>query len=128
MQLEDYFTIEKFEHCERIRVQGTRVAIDHIIEDYQQGMSPETIAVNYPTVTLEQVFATLTYYLHNKPEVDAYLQRGREHGERLYQEYLKRERPEVVKRLIALRNQPEVLQQLLAERRRQAERQQTEQP
>ncbi len=103
MQLEDYF---EFDDCDRIRVKGTRIGIEIIIRDYLEGYLPEQIVNNYRrSLNLEQVFATLTYYLHNKAEVDAYIQRGEAAAEANYQEYLKQERPEVVKRLLALRAQ-----------------------
>ena len=35
--------------------------------------SPETIANTYPSLTLEQVYATILYYLHNKEAVSKYL-------------------------------------------------------
>ena len=38
--------------------------------------SPQEIAENYPTVTLEQVNVAIDYYLHNKAAVDDYIRRG----------------------------------------------------
>jgi|SRR4051794_15264070 len=73
MQLADYFD---FLAPSDIRVRGTRVGIETILEDYLQGGLPaERIAARYRTLTLEQVYATLTYYWRNKEAVDAYLQR-----------------------------------------------------
>ncbi|MBY0525792.1 MAG: DUF433 domain-containing protein [Gemmataceae bacterium] len=108
MQLEDYFEFEKFEteygEVERIRVKGTRIAIEIIIQDYLGGSLPEQIVANYRrSLSLEQVFATLTYYLHNKAAVDSYIEHGDAIGEAYYQEHLRKEPPEVVKRLRALR-------------------------
>jgi uncharacterized protein (DUF433 family) len=60
MQLEDYFDFEQTPHGERIRIKGTRVRIEVIIDAYLNGMCPEKISGQYPTVNLEQVFATLT--------------------------------------------------------------------
>src|SRR5437868_5563278 len=72
MQLEDYFD---FLAPNDIRVLGTRVGLETILEDYlESGMTAERIAGRYPTLTLEQVYATLTYYWRNKEAVDAYLQ------------------------------------------------------
>jgi uncharacterized protein (DUF433 family) len=103
MQLDEYF---EFEACDRIRVKGTRIPIEIIVEEYQNGASPEEILRDYyPALNLEQVYATLTYYLHNKEQVEAYILRTLEADEAAYQEYLKQERPDVVKRLIALREQ-----------------------
>ncbi len=100
MQLEDYFEFEKFPTCDRIRIKGTRISIEHILEPYLEGESPERIFQNYRRIlTLEQVYATITYYLQNKNEITPYLQRARAADEIAYQEHLKKEPPEVVKRL-----------------------------
>ena len=81
MQLEDYFEFEKFDSpfgpFERIRIKGHRIAIDNVLEFYNQGVPAEEIVeTHYPSLTLEEVFATLTYYLHNREAVDAYIRRG----------------------------------------------------
>jgi uncharacterized protein (DUF433 family) len=72
MQLEDYFS---FLAPDDIRVKGTRIGIETILTDYLElGLFAEQIAARYPSLTIEQVYATLTYYWHNRPQVDAYLQ------------------------------------------------------
>lgn len=58
---------------EAIRIAGTRVGIETVVRDYLQGASPEEIVLNYPTLTLEQVYATITYYLTNQDTVLAYI-------------------------------------------------------
>lgn len=78
MTLNDYF---EFLDIDDIRIKGTRVGIETILEDYLNAASPEEIAVRYPTVTLEQVYATITYYLRNKNKIDQYLERWRIHAE-----------------------------------------------
>ena len=71
MQLEDYFD---FLAEDDIRLKGTRVGIETVLYDYiHRERSPETIASTYPTITLEQVYATILYYLHNKEAVSKYL-------------------------------------------------------
>lgn len=73
MQLTDYFN---FLAPNDIRVKGTRVGIETILTDYLElGLFAEQIAARYQTLTLEQVYATLTYYWHNRQAVDEYLQR-----------------------------------------------------
>ncbi|PKO21408.1 MAG: hypothetical protein CVU38_14915 [Chloroflexi bacterium HGW-Chloroflexi-1] len=71
MQLEDYFS------ClapDDIRVKGTRVGIETILTDYLElGLFAEQIAARYPTLSVEQVYATLTCYWHNRSQVNAYL-------------------------------------------------------
>lgn len=108
MQLEDYFEYEKNERYERIRFKGTRVGLEHLLEPYLGGASAERVYQSYHHVlSLEQVYAALAYYLHNKQDVDAYLERVRAAGEAAYQEYLKQEPSPVAKRLRALAQQRE---------------------
>lgn len=57
------------------RVGQTRVMLDSVIAAFHQGHSAETIAQQYPALTLEEIYGTITYYLANKAEVDEYLRR-----------------------------------------------------
>ncbi|MBM4461169.1 MAG: DUF433 domain-containing protein [Chloroflexi bacterium] len=84
MELEHYFT---FLDADDIRVKGTRVGIETVLDDYLNGASPEEIAARYRSLTLEQVYATITYYLHNKAAVDAYLARWRAYCDSAFQEW-----------------------------------------
>lgn len=107
MQLEEYFEFEKcetqFGEIDRIRFKSRRISIEHILEPYLKGESAERIYYNYRhALTLEQVYAAITFYLNRKTEIDAYLERGRELEDKLYQEYLKEEPDEVGKRMRAL--------------------------
>lgn len=95
MQLEDYFEFEMLDTkhgvAERIRIKGHRISIENLIEPYNAGVAPEVIARDYhPSLTLEQVYATITYYLHNKTVVDAYIERGEKVADAYYQEYLQK--------------------------------------
>ncbi|MFQ5813278.1 MAG: DUF433 domain-containing protein [Anaerolineae bacterium] len=80
MRLEDYFD---FLAPNDIRVKGTRVGIETILFDYLDlGLFAEQIAARYRTLSLEQVYATLTYYWHNREQVEAYLRAVDEETER----------------------------------------------
>ena len=80
MRLEDYFD---FLAPNDIRVKGTRVGIEIILFDYLElGLFPEQIAARYRTLSLEQVYATLTYYWRNREQMDAYLRSVDEEIER----------------------------------------------
>jgi uncharacterized protein (DUF433 family) len=83
MDLKAYF---EFLSPDDIRLKGTRVGIEIVLDDYLNGVSPEEIAARYRTLTLEQVYATITYYLHNREEIDAYLARWRAYVEAAWQE------------------------------------------
>ncbi len=57
-----------------IRLKGTRVGIETILYEYiHNNKTPVVIADHYYTPTLEQVYATILYYLQNQEEVGAYL-------------------------------------------------------
>ena len=82
MKIEDYFD---FLSADEIRLQGTRVGIEAILAEYMDGVLPEEIPLNYPQVTLEQVHATITYYLGNRTAVDEYLSRWIARGDKSLQ-------------------------------------------
>lgn len=69
-----------------IRVGGSRVTLDSIIHFYQLGESPEDLHEGFLTVPLTDIYAMIAYYLANRVDVDAYLQRRLQEGERLRQE------------------------------------------
>jgi uncharacterized protein (DUF433 family) len=57
-----------------IRVKGTRIGIEHILDEYlHNAKSPEAIAQLFPTVTLEQVYATILFYLQNPVTIGQYV-------------------------------------------------------
>ena len=71
MQLEDYFVVLGEND---IRIKGTRIGIETVLYDFIHRLrSPEEIANTYPSLTLEQVYATILYYLHSKEDVSKYL-------------------------------------------------------
>lgn len=60
-----------------IRVGGTRVTLETVVEAFNEGAMAEEIAVQYPALHLGDIYATIAYYLRHRAEVDAYVQ-GRE--------------------------------------------------
>lgn len=72
MQLTDYLDIQA---PDVIRLKGHRIGLEHVVERYQEGYTPEQIALEYPGVSIEQIYGVITYYLHNQAEVDAYISR-----------------------------------------------------
>ena len=69
-----------------IRVAGTRVTLETVIGDYLNGASAEEIAYNFPTVSLADIHAVISYYLRHREEMDAYLRHAEEEGDRIQQE------------------------------------------
>ena len=80
MLLEDYFD---FLAPNDIRLKGHRIGIETILFDYLElGLFAEDIAARYPTLSLEEVYATLTYYWRHREQVEAYLRAVDEEIER----------------------------------------------
>ena len=70
--LEDNFT---FLAENDIRLKGTRVGIETILDEYiHNSKMPVVIADHYYTPTLEQVYATILYYLQNQENVGTYME------------------------------------------------------
>ena len=105
MQIEDYFN---FLAENDIRIKGTRIGIETVLDEYiHNGKTAEAIADRYHTVTLEQVYATILYYLQNREKVGAYLEGYLEYCRKAREEYEKNPPPGVVR-----------LRKILAERRK----------
>lgn len=68
------------------RVAGTRVSLDSIVYAFREGQTAESIAQAFPTLTLEQVYGAITFYLANSSQIDAYLAKGEEKYEKMRQE------------------------------------------
>ena len=85
-----------------IRIKGHRIGIDNVIDYYLQGLNPEQIQDHFPTLSLEQIYATITYYLYNKEKIDAYRSRLNAWREQRYQESVTRESAAVVQKMRAL--------------------------
>jgi uncharacterized protein (DUF433 family) len=60
---------------EIIRVGGTRVTLDTVVAAFNEGATAEEIVQQYPSLDLADVYAVIGYYLQQRPEVEAYLQR-----------------------------------------------------
>lgn len=66
-----------------LRVAGTRIPLDTVVIAFDEGATPEEICSDFPSLRLEDVYATITYYLRHRPEVEEYLARRQEEAERL---------------------------------------------
>jgi len=82
-----------------VRVRGTRVPVEHLLEAYLAGRLPEEIALEFPTVTLEQVHGTIAWYLRNRAEADAYLERWRARARSVRSEQSRAGQPDLIRRL-----------------------------
>ena len=55
------------------RVGGTRVTLESVIHQFQQGASAEQIQEDFPSLSLGDVYATIAYYLRHIQDVERYL-------------------------------------------------------
>lgn len=55
------------------RIADSRVSLDSVVYAYWEGKSPEAIAEEFPTLSVEQVYGAVAFYLRNKQMIDDHL-------------------------------------------------------
>ncbi len=95
MQIEDYF---EFLASNEIQVKGHRIGIEILLYEYlYNAQTPEEIAARFPTIALEQVYASILYYLHNQDQVKRYLAEWIAHGDRMREQQHCTPQPPILK-------------------------------
>ena len=56
-----------------LRVSGTRVPLDAVVDLFDEGASPEGIMEQFDALRLDDVYAVITYYLRHHDDVQAHL-------------------------------------------------------
>src|SRR6266850_7201562 len=56
-----------------LHIAGTRVTLDYVIGMFEAGASAEEIADEYDSLTLDQVYGVIFYYLRHQDQVKAHL-------------------------------------------------------
>jgi uncharacterized protein (DUF433 family) len=69
-----------------IMVGRTRVPLETVIHAFCRGETPEDIVQSFTTLKLTDVYAVITYYLHNKAKLDPYFKKQEEERQRLREE------------------------------------------
>lgn len=102
MLLEDYFT---FLAPDDIRIKGSRIGIESVLYEYiYQKRTAEEIAQLFSSLRLEQIYATLLFYLHNQEKLEAYVKDWLDRSQRAVEEQRKNPSPGV-QRLMAIKRQ-----------------------
>ena len=61
---------------ETYRIAGTRVSLDSVVYAFRRGAQPESIQRSFPSLSLEQIYGAITFYLAHQEEIDQYLLAG----------------------------------------------------
>jgi uncharacterized protein (DUF433 family) len=56
-----------------IRITGSRVTLEAIIRQFKLGATAEQIQDSFPSLTLQQIYGAIFYYLANTEAVEEYL-------------------------------------------------------
>src|SRR6266545_168681 len=64
------------QHDEAYWIAGTRVSLDSVVYAFLEGLSLESIVDSFDTLTLEEVYGALAFYLGHRDDIDAYLRRS----------------------------------------------------
>ncbi|MEB3357046.1 MAG: DUF433 domain-containing protein [Synechococcales bacterium] len=64
----------RWDEAGSIRIGRSRVTLDSLLASYHNGSTPEEIAIQYPVLSLEDIYATIAYYLNHRQRVDDYLE------------------------------------------------------
>ncbi|WP_199302734.1 DUF433 domain-containing protein [Oscillatoria sp. FACHB-1406] len=62
-----------------------RISLDSVVYSFLNGESPESIARDFPLLSLEQVYGAIAFYLANREFVNAYMAEGEAEFRRLQQ-------------------------------------------
>ncbi len=73
-----------------IRVGGTRVTLDTVVEKFDQGATAEELALRLPTLKLAHIYAVIAFYLEHRVEVATYLHQQDVAAEQIRQENIAR--------------------------------------
>src|SRR4029450_241519 len=65
-------------------IAGTRVSLDSLVYAFLEGLSPEIIMESFDTLTLEEVYGALPFYLGHRDDIDAYLRQSDAEFDTLY--------------------------------------------
>ena len=66
-----------------LRVTGTRIPLELIVEQYKAGQTPEQIVEAFDTLRLSDVYTLIGFYLDHRAVVDEYVLRMEELGDEM---------------------------------------------
>ncbi len=66
-----------------IRIGKTRVALESVVHHFSLGATAEEIAQKFPSLTLAEVYGTISYFLENHESVARYVLQQEADGDRI---------------------------------------------
>ncbi len=93
MELPDYLY---YNEVGEIRFQGHRIGLHHLLWPYRDGASIDVLmADHYPSLGRPKIEQAVDFYLKNRQEIDAYLDKQQRDEDEIYAQYLKENGPRV---------------------------------
>jgi uncharacterized protein (DUF433 family) len=89
-----------------IRITGSRVTLDSIIDEFTQGATAEQIQEDFPSLTLREIYGAIFYYLEHTSMIEEYLRQQEQDAQEMHR--LIERQPGIVQlreRIRARRNQ-----------------------
>jgi len=85
MDLPDFLTEHKYGE---IRLMGHRIGLLHVVDFLNKGYSTEQVQDQFPTLSLDLIRQTASFYQSKRGEVDSYVARCHEEMDRQYAAYV----------------------------------------
>jgi uncharacterized protein (DUF433 family) len=88
-----------------VRVGKSRVTFDLVVEQFENGMTPEEMVRAYDTLALADVYAAIAYYLSHRDQAQTYLTRRKAEADRLRAE-IEAKYPRITREALMARSAP----------------------
>lgn len=73
----------------KARIAGHRISVEDVVVWHEKlGMSADEIVYNYPTITVADVYAALTYYWDHRDEIERAIAEGKAYDEEFFNSYV----------------------------------------
>jgi hypothetical protein len=88
-----------------VRAGASRVTLDTLVAAFREGLTPEEMVQQYPSLRLAEVYSVIGYILNHPEEVETYLRGRQRHAEEVRRENEARFDPAGIRdRLLARRH------------------------
>jgi uncharacterized protein (DUF433 family) len=83
-----------------IRIGSSRVTLDSVVHEFIQGATAEQIQDDFPSLSLREIYGSISYYLEHEDRVSEYLGRREEEAQKVRTEIEERPRAEALRRRV----------------------------